>query len=341
MNPNSRKNRELIRQYPFVNDILNQDMEPYGYGGKDAIDAKKVDELTIQIQKADGNLMYRQARNAGLGDSSAFFFMEGPRKGQVMCRGEYVFLVNKADRVIERLDFPRNEMERRDQLEEVYAWHVLWASKDLNASGTGYLHSGPLWDMTKYIVWTTVDSYYKDTKNPTPLGFRLGEFKGRAISVTIYSEPDEGFEKLQEDANVYDNLYLDTRVLTRGVLAKDHEIVSICGMMHEMCLTFQDEVYFRGMKEVLDGNKFRGASGQFGSVTVLCAEMCGYDRIMLEDAMSYVTFQSRPGSNSLYVHGQQGTLPQIRNLVRTVVQRWNQDPTARATFQPDNKVSVL
>jgi hypothetical protein len=112
-------------------------------------------------------------------------------------------------------------------------------------------------------------------------------------------------------------------------------------MLYEMCITFQDEVYFNGMKAILDGSKYRGASGQFGSVKVLAAEMCGYDRVMLEDAVSYVTFQLRPDSEHMYVLGQQGTLPQIRNLVRTVVRMWNRRPELREAFKPDENVSVM
>ncbi len=129
--------------------------------------------------------------------------------------------------------------------------------------------------------------------------------------------------------------------MLRGALDKDHDIVSIGGMLYEMCVTFQEEMYFNGMKDVLDNGEFRGASGQFGAVKVLCAEMCGYDRVMLEDNSSYVTFQLRPGSKHMYVLGQQGTLPQIRNLVRTVVRMWREKPEQRAAFKPDKKVSVM
>lgn len=43
----------------------------------------------------------------------------------------------------------------------------------------------------------------------------------------------------------------------------------------------------------------------------------------------------------MYVLGQQGTLPQIRNLVRTVVRMWREKPEQRAAFKPDKKVSVM
>jgi hypothetical protein len=173
---------------------------------------------------------------------------------------------------------------------------VLFASKMRNASDTGNLYTNALYKETKYMVWVTVEAWHVDTKSDKAPGARFGEFRDRAIHVTIYSAPDEGFATLQQDASPYSNLFLDSRVMTRGVLNKNRDIVSIGGMLYEMCITFQDEVYFNGMKEVLDNGKHRGASGQFGSVKVLCAEMCGYDRVMLEDRTSYVTFQLRPGS---------------------------------------------
>ena len=336
MRPNAKKNQELIKQYPFLLKIINDDLEPYGHPL-----ANVVDDLTIRVEKADGDLMFRRGKNVGLGDSSCCFQMNGNREDQVMRRGEYVFAVDKEDMIINSLNFPRNADERREILEDVYAWWVLWKSKCKNARGTGYLHSDCLWRETKYIVWVTVEAWHTNTKNDDAPGSRFGEFQDRAIHITIYGEPNEGYEKLHQNANVYENLRLDSEVMMRGTIKNDYDITTISGMLYEMCTTFKDEVYFNGMKEILDGSKFRGASGQFGPVTVLAAEMCGYDRVTLEDTASYVTFQLHPGSKNLYVHGQQGTVPQIRNLVRTVVRLWNQKPELRSTFKPDKEVSVI
>ncbi len=336
MKPTASKNRELLKQYPFVERIIASRMEPF-----DGERGVKVDDLTIRVEKADGDLMYRRADNVGLGDSSCIFHLKGNRKDQVMRRGEYAFAIDADGEILNQLNFPRNSAERKRSLDEIYAWWVLWRSKRLNAHGTGYLHSDPVWKETKYIVWVTVEAWYTDTKNDDAPDSRFGEFRDRAVHVTIYGEPDQGFEELQTGANVYENLWLDTSIMTRGAIDKDHDIVTIGGMLYELCITFQDEVYFNGMKAVLDGAKFRGASGQFGSVKVLAAEMCGYDRVMLQDAVSYVTFQLRPDSHHMYVLGLQGTLPQIRDLVRTAVRMWNQRPELRKAFHPDENVSVM
>jgi hypothetical protein len=339
LKPNSTKNTALLKQYPFVADIIKMPLEPTAQSTNHPYNY--LDDLAIKVEKADGDLMLRRADNVGLGDYSCVFHITGKRQDQVMRRAEYVFAIGENDKIINRLNFPRNDEEQRRVEGEIYAWMVLFASKMRNASNTGNLYTDALCDKTKYMVWVTVEAWHMNTRNDNSPGARFGEFCDRAMHITIYSAPEEGFAKLQENASPYSNLFLDSRMMTRGVLNKNYDVVTIGGMLYEMCITFQDEVYFNGMKEVLDNGKHRGASGQFGSVKVLCAEMCGYDRVMLEDATSWVSFQLRPGSKYMYVLGQQGTLPQIRNLVRTVVKAWNEKPELRDSFTSDKEVSVI
>jgi len=330
MNPNAKKNRELIKQYPFLSDILTAGMEPY-----DGAEDTTIDDLTIRVEKADGDLMFRRADNVGLGDTSFVFQIKGKHSGLVGKRGEYIFAVNADNRIINRVNWPRNNEERRILGEKIYAWTVLWGTR------RDRHYSNPIWDKVNFLVWVTVEAWHTNTRNDDEPSGRFGEPRDLTVCVTIYNKPEQGFEKLQQESNVYENLALDTRIMTSGVIEKDYDLVTMGGMIYEMCITFQDEVYFNGMKEILDAGEYRGASGQFGSVRVLVAEMCGYDRVMLSDSVSYVTFQLRPGQKSMYVLGQDGTLPQIRNLVRTVIHMWNQKPELRKSFKPDQNVSVM
>lgn len=334
MNPNALKNRELIKQYPFMADILSAQMEPYdGNGGV------SINDLSTRIEKADGDLMFRRANNVGLGDSSCIFQLKGNRKDQIMRRGEYLFAIDSKGKIINRVNWPRNDKEKK-KTGEIYGWSVLWAGRSIFPNKEE-CYSNPICDKVKYLVWVTVEAWYTDTKNDDVSGGRFGEFRDRSIHITIYGAPDQGFKKLEEESSVYLNLALDNQVMTHGIFEKEYDIVSISGMLYEMCILFQDEVYFNGMKDILDNGEFRGASGQFGTVKVLCAEMCGYDRVMVEDSVSYITFQLRPDSKDMYVLGQQGTLPQIRNLVRTVVRMWREKPELRAAFKPNKNVSVM
>lgn len=329
MNPYSKKNQDMIKKYPFLIDILLERTEPFD--GQSGI---SINDLNIRIEKADGDLMFHRADNVGLGDSSCVFQLKGNRKDQVMRRGEYLLAIGHSGKIINFVNWPRNDEERR-KTGEVYAWTVFWSERGSNGH-----YSSPIWDKVKYLAWVTVEAWHMDTKNDG-ISDRFGEFRDRSVHVTIYCEPDHGFKKLQEDSNIYENLFLDERLIMRGTVERDYDMVRISGMLQEMCITFQDEVYFNGMKDVLDKGKFRGASGQFGVVKVLCANMCGYDRVMLEDALCYITFQLQPDSKHMYVLGYKGTLPRIRNLVRTVMRTWNQKSEARAAFKTDKNVSCI
>ena len=115
MDPKSKKNQKLMKQYPFVACVLAAPMEPFGVNSGENFRARsQVDDLTIKVEKADGDLMYRQAHNIGLGDSSFMFQFRGERKGQVMRRGEYIFAIGKGDKIVHYVAWPRNADEQRE-----------------------------------------------------------------------------------------------------------------------------------------------------------------------------------------------------------------------------------
>lgn len=339
MKKSSRKNQELIEKFPFVTDILLTEMKPLD-PSTDCVDVEnRIDDLTIRVQKADRDLMYRKANNVGLVDSSLCFFSSGNHKGQVMKQGEYLFAIDGIGRITNRVNWLISDKKNKPA-GDVYSWSVFWSSRSQFPNGEwGY--SDPIWNSVKYLVWVTVEAYYVDTKNDELTGGRFGEFLYHSISITIYGEPDEGFEKLTKNANVYENLFLDNQTVMTGCFEKSLSITRMLGMLDEMCLTFQDEVYFNGMQQMFNKGEYRGASGQFSAVKVLCATLCGYERVTLEDHSSEVSFQLRPDSKQMYVIGQSGTLPQIRNLVRTVTRLWNQKPELREMFKSNENVSAM
>ena len=314
----SKKYLLTVVQYPFLKYILSQKMEPYnGDGGLSTT------EIIVEAEKANGDLLFRRADNVGLGNLSCILYSKGKRKGQVMRRGEYLFIVDRSGKIINRVNWPRNEEEEEEEtkVSAIYGWRrQVDISNDL-----------------KYFVWVTVEAWHSDKKNDDAPNDRVGDFKENIIKITIYSTPKQGFEKLERESDVYWNLLLDNKLMKRGVIDKNLDIVTIGGMLSEMCITFQEEVYLNGMKKVLDEGKYRGASGQFGTVKVFCADDC----ITLKDSTSYITFELRPCSKYVCVHGKRGTLPQIRNLVRTVVRMWREDPESRETFKSNKNVSVV
>jgi hypothetical protein len=195
-------------------------------------------------------------------------------------------------------------------------------------------------------VWVTVEEWYERIPEG-PLG-RPGSPIDISAAITIYQKPDQGFIKLLEESSEYKNLLIDSSLITRvvcrvtqNISTSEYRIIVIEGMLGEMCRQFQDRVYFNGMKEIRESGKYRGASGKFGNVEVLCTELCEYDRVMLQDQHSWVTFQQRPGDEHMYVLGQCGTVPQIRNLVDTVIRMWNENPETRTEFTTNPYVSVI
>lgn len=330
MKLDAQKNRSLTKQYPFVSAILLTKMEPVGTGiGAD------VDDLVINVEKADGDLMYRQANNTGLGDSSFTFSTRKNRKDQVMRQGEYLFAISTTGEIINRVDWPKNDEEARGR-DEVYGSSVLWGTK----LGENH-YTNCICNVTEYLVWVTVKAWHKDTKNDDGPESRFGELCDRSVMMTIYTEPEIGFSRLREHSCPQENLYLNSNVVMKAMVNNNRDLIAICGRLDELCRLFQDEVYFNGMKKVFDKGEYRGASGQFGSVKVLCAEMCGYDRVMLEDSVSWISLQLRPEATMMYVLGMGGTLPQLRNLIKSVAKSWNEKPEQRKMFRPDKEVSVM
>ena len=322
MKHDSEKNQKLLKQYPFIAGILD--------GG-----AFPANDLTIRVQKADGNLMYCQADNIGLGDYSCIFQMTEDRKDQVARRGECLYAIDAENKIINLVIWPRNDDERRHK-GEIYAWTVLWGTQKGND-----WYSDPIWEKVKFLIWLTVEDWHIDAgNNDVPEG-RFGDFLERSVKITIHTKPKQGFQKLQEDANVYENLVITSSVLTQGIIEKDSDLTTINGMLYEMAYTFKDLVYFNGMQEILSTGEVRGASGQFGPVKVMVAELCGYERIQLEDSASWISLQLRPESKNMCTLGHCGTLPQIRNLIRTVARLWSEKPELRDQFKPDEKVSVM
>ena len=403
---NLSKNEKLEKQYPFVGAILNQWMWPLAPWHENLNNAKRADKLTIKVEIADGDLMYRRSNFIGYDNCSAIFAFGGKHKGHIGLRGEHLFAVDGENKIINRLDWPRTQQQKWAK-GETYGHLVLWRKEE----SRGW-YSDPIWKQTEYIALVEIETWYEHIQGESDC-YQRGEFLERIVKVTIYRRPKIGFEKLQDQSCLEDNLCLDSKVLLdamledkRDIIAitgqltelgryftdkvynkglrdvligyirgtskqekvlcaefgndgqvvlenldsalllnalfknNKQEIVAISGQLTELGRLFQDEVYLKGMREVLDNGKVRGASGNLGPVRVLCAEMCGYERVMLENSSCWISLQLRPESKRMYVLGMGGTLPRLRDLVRTAVTMWAK-PEARGTFRSDGNVSVI
>ena len=323
MNPNAPKNLALMEQYPFIPSILTIWLEP-----------KSVDnglnDLTIKVERADGDLLYRQADNTGIGDKS-FLIGEKERDEQVGKVGDYLFAIDHANAILKQVKWPRSRDEAR-KAKPVYASDALWGQVDSHGGRSSSMH-----DRVKFLVWISIQTWHKctgDMQNP------FGELLSRSATITIYQEPKQGFMELQKEANVFDNLSIHNGVIERGYQDGNQEILTIYGQLTELCRFFQDYVYFNGMSEILKSGKHRGASGEFDSLSILAFEMAGCERVTLKNNTCWITVQLRSGSNSMYMHACGGTLPRIRALIRSAVDVWK-DPANQAKFKTDPDVSIF
>lgn len=326
MRVSAKKNAELLKQYPFLAHLVRLPFEPLA---SDSPNPTKVDDLVVTFEKADGDLLYRKADNIGLIDTGCMLAAKGRHKGMAGKRGEYLFALDEDGVVLKRLDWPKGRDEER-VTKPPYAFAVLWGIQE------GEVLSQPHYDRTKYLVWVTVKAWHERTRDSSQ---PFGQLQSREMCITVYGEPSQGFQKLQDEANLYDNLYLDSHTLMTAALDHNYDINVISGHLGELCNFFQREVYFAGMKDIVDAGPFRGASGQLGPVKVLAAEMCGYDRVMLENSICWVSFQLRPGAKSMYMLGCGGTLPQLRELTLSAIEGWKSG--GKEKFTSDKNVSVM
>ena len=333
MKADSPKNAALIKQYPFLQEILdiNNLLEPLDASGRNSSD-----NVTIKVEKADGDLLWRKGHNTGLeGDTSYIFAMDGKHKNQVAKVGERVFVTND-HRCLGSVSWPRNHEKGRGKPTK-YAWSALWETHNFDGSFTNPFPE----EKINCMVWVTVQTWHKDTGDNSRAGSRFGELIEREMTITVYTKPKEGFHKLHEESWFGNHICLDSNMHVRALFQKDTDILDLFGRLSELCQLFQDEVYFAGMKEAFEKGPGRGFRGIFGSTEVLVAEMCGYHRVMLQNGSCWISFQLRPGATGMYVLGMNGTLPQLRTLVKTVVRKWMMEPGSHALFQPDKEVGVL
>lgn len=320
MKVTARKNQKLIKEYPFIGAILTRTMMPFAPEVQ-----THVDDLTIKVEIADGDLMYRKGKNYGLAENSGSLqYTAGRNKGQVAKQGEYLFAIDGSGQIINRVDWPRDRDDRKI-MGNPYGYYALWKERD----GKARMLSGSLYKETEFLVWVRVHARYDDTKDYCR---PFGTFRGRDLTITIYKKPAIGFEQLQHNASVWKNLVLTSDVLMEALFDKDEEVRLIDGSLIELAQIFWEEVYDNGVQEIIDADeKFKVTlKAQYGNVKFVAGDgICGYKGVTLEDDHAEIAFNQRPEADCFYVGSVHGTLPQLRRLVLTVVNYWNHVSGAR------------
>jgi hypothetical protein len=139
-------------------------------------------------------------------------------------------------------------------------------------------------DMPSYIVWATRCVWFKDPgEEAEGLGIIFGEPAGWDISYTVYLPPrQDGFLWLLHNANLTSNVGLTDGALVNGVIAGDDAYNRVADHLEVIACEFEDEVYKKGLAEIIMASKRRGMSGYFSRVEMKSWFMCGRITIMLE-----------------------------------------------------------
>lgn len=321
MKPDSKKNKKLRKQYPFLESILSMALSPQA-GNRGA----QINDLTIKVKRADGDLLYREAQNRGcLGNNTITDCTNESRKGQVVKRGEHCFAFSKDGEELNNL--PHDDGSVPAGL-PVYVEQIFWKRI------TGNSRTGPIFEDVKFLVWLTVEAYYKDNgdkENP------YGEFVDRTLEVTIYKEPKAGFFNLYRNSRLEDHLFLSNKVFMRDAVRRERQLDTLTTRLQELADIFYESVYTQGMEEILEAVDFKGCSGEFGGVSVKATWGLGRVGVGLSNSEIDIEFNIIDETKVMYMNSVYGRLPAIRKLVMNVIQAWT-DEEARKTFGPDKSV---
>lgn len=321
MKPDSKKNKKLRKQYPLLEWILRWGLAPQaGSGGI------QVDDLVIQVKRADGDFLFREARNIGcLGSETVADSNKKSRKGQVVKQGEHCFAFSEDGEILN--DLQHDEGSTSTGL-PIYVEQIFWKRI------VGDTRSEPIFKDVKFLVWVTVVAHYKDSgdkENP------YGEFVDRMLKVTIYKEPKEGFFELYRSSRIDDHLLLSNRAFMDDAVRPNRQLDEIKARLQELADIFYESVYLQGMEAILEEVDFKGCSVELNGVKIRAGWGLGRAGVGLSNSEVDIEFNIIDDTKVMYMNSVYGRLPAIRKLVMTVVQAWS-DEEARKAFGPDKSV---
>lgn len=330
MKPDGRKNRALRQQYPFVDKLLSEKyvLEPYG-----APEQNRVDDLSITVQRADGDLLFRRADNIGLGDHAFLAEVTRRRRNQLGRRGEAIFAIGDHGQILNQLRWPRNPDDHPKVVADPK--HGQFAREVFNGGHRRYVaETGSMpWvdsylEETHCLVWVTVETWHLKTGKHDQPGDQFGELQERTMAITIYLAPREGFLALATRARLEDHLQLNTRVLCTAALNKNMEEWRLGGNLDELVFWFAELAYLRGIRQFLNTHLW-GTTLHCGPVRLLAKQgnnnhrmilLCGGDWLHLKRDLT------NP-DHDLRVLDFKGTIPRLRAMVLQAANTMASNPT--------------
>lgn len=320
--PQSKKKVEqLMDQYPFLREVRYW--------------ATKVDErlqslenVTVTVHRADPNLMFRQADNVpGMG---RHYLMDREDHALKGVQTEYFYPVNR--------DGKLGELRTWDDWKSQYVRDLFNRGIRDWTDDPHSFHGERPEEVIEHVVWVASTVWYRQDDDHDFILNGEGEPVRVDIELTVYREPKEGWRQLYIDADPQVNVVLAGSRLWPSPELSDSFRAVIYDRLGRLAMRFEEEVFKKGLWNIINRSRKKGMSGQFGDVKVLSYVIGGRVMIQLEQGRESVTFvgveevRANFGFSSI-----SGTLPCAVEMVEKVIEFWREaSPEERDTVHNDD-----
>lgn len=330
MPTSTRQRNRLYDQYPFLREISNL----AGGVGEQFLGKEN---LTITVQRADPDFMFRQPRDVtGMGQH----YLMDPKNEQLHgVRQEYCYPVNVGGQVGKR--YPRSD--RPTYVRDLFSRDIFDWADGAFADGA-FSGENPATVIDK-IVWVTRTTWFRQDADHEYMIGGDGTFDHLDIELTVYQEPEIGWERLFVTADPQVNVRLSGGSLLRSLGSEfDGFQTVIHDRLYRLARQFELDVYRDELNEIVARSTKKGMSGQFGEVKVSTYVIMGRILIQLERGGSLVTFQGLDEKHnpSLSFTNIDGTLPSAIAMTECAIAFWK-DATSevrRATHVDNENVGM-
>jgi hypothetical protein len=299
--------KKLQEQFPVISLLENT---AYIFG--------KTDKLRIFVQRADPELLYRQADNT-----------DGTRS---YCGNEKDYRGSREEKACGVAIMPDGSHK--------IVFRMIWGDR----SNRRRVRDGFDSEKVDHVLWITTYVWHKPaTEEQERNGTYLGEKVETERIYTVYLAPKNGgFAKLRETADLGKNVELSTHMMMQGVLDHNEEFEQVSAKLSALAHRFENEVYLRGLKKLVQKSKKRGMSGTFDGVLLMSWVMAGRIMVTLEaPSLRYPRVKNSftvigcdpPGEARFGWQSVHATLDQATELMNRVIACWATLSDERKAFR--------
>lgn len=326
MQPQSpEKIAQLATQFPYIGKLLDE---------RSVNKANKA-EINVTVKRADHDFLFMLGVQYDGANGSMIHTGKSPLKGT---KRDFLYFIGHDGDLVWKWEYDVRRDDEAHLVVEIIG--NVSRSQDFMAK-------------VAYCIWVEAYNWFTPpTKGQVQDGIYFGRYRSTDLRIVVYQEPELGWEQLMASANLHQNVTLSTSMLLRGSQQEYNKrvdryrgFISVSNNLQVLATAFQEEVYFKGLKEIIDQTEMRGMSGQFVDVKVLIYVLAGRIMFTLSDGtndFSIVGAEDETDSTMGY-SGINATYPAARNMVRTVIEYWAKTPpdSRNRLFVDDEDVHLL